>query len=156
MADDSEEEDASGDEDLEEGVQEQEAAENGSGDENKDDDDDDENYGSDDGDDSDDYGGEDSDYIYDDDGEEGQIIGPGGDADRETQESVVQEDEEDDRGCAVCGCRDDDDLNAGQVQWVFCDFCDSWLHSTCDRRNDGSCQLEDKVNCCAACKKKLR
>ena len=65
----------------------------------------------------------------------------------------MQVEEENDKGCAICGCRDDDDQNAGQVQWVFCDFYESWLHLTCDRRNGGSCQLDDTVYCCAACKR---
>ena len=115
-------------------------------------------------------------YTSDSDENDGvdHIIGAGGDADHTNDENhggaatdVGDIDEEDDADddddiddddivFSICRNIDDQAQSEGKVEWVFCDYCDSWIHLSCDRRRDGRCKTDDKVFICLICKQKLK
>ena len=76
-------------------------------------------------------------------------IGPGGDAER--KESVIEE-----CVCSVCG-RVDDAGTGGDVEWVLCDLCERWMHTSCDSiRSRKLCISDsDDLYFCSVCRSKL-
>lgn len=75
-------------------------------------------------------------------------VGPGGDAAR--NESVIEE-----CVCSVCG-EVDDAGTGGDVEWVFCDLCERWVHTSCDIiRSRKSCSDSDDLYFCSVCWSKL-